>query len=445
METLGTYRLISRLGAGGMGEVWRAEDTRLLRPVAIKILNDKISGDPEWTARFLREARTIAQMNHPNIATIYAIEQDGERLFIAMELIDGDPLTVMFAKGPVEPHEAVRIFRQVAEALGEAHEKGVVHRDVKPDNIIMAKRLVKVLDFGIAKQMAGNSKESALTQGGMIIGTPFYMSPEQALGKPVDARSDLFSLGVVLYEALAGTRPFSGETMTETMMHIIMSEPIALGAIAPAVPRGLVAIVARCLQKQPDRRFGSAGELIAALDAINYRDLETHERVSPPSIGKYAITEQMSAAAPATSPTAPAVTPLSATPAAPVAAPPVKPVAGQRALVADDDPVARYLIGTVLAQNGVAFDEAANGADAVKCLKANQYSLIFLDLLMPRIDGWGVLDFMRRLKPDRMPRLFLITGQKNQSLSAADKDVVAGVIYKPLNPEEVGKIVKQVA
>ncbi|MEO6260556.1 MAG: serine/threonine-protein kinase, partial [Thermoanaerobaculia bacterium] len=181
METLGTYRLISRLGAGGMGEVWRAEDTRLLRPVAIKILNDKISGDPEWTARFLREARTIAQMNHPNIATIYAIEQDGDRLFIAMELIDGDPLTVMFAKGPVEPREAVRIFRQVAEALGEAHEKGVVHRDVKPDNIIMAKRLVKVLDFGIAKQMAGNSKESALTQGGMIIGTPFYMSPEQAL------------------------------------------------------------------------------------------------------------------------------------------------------------------------------------------------------------------------------------------------------------------------
>ena len=440
MENLGPYRLISRLGAGGMGEVWRAEDTRLLRPVAIKILNDKISGDPEWTARFLREARTIAQMNHPNIATIYAIEQDGERLFIAMELIDGDPLTVMFARGPVEPREAVRIFRQVAEALGEAHEKGVVHRDVKPDNIIMAKRLVKVLDFGIAKQMAGNSKESALTQGGMIIGTPFYMSPEQALGKPVDARSDIFSLGVVIYEALAGTRPFSGETMTETMMHIIMSEPIGLGAIAPSVPRGLVAVVARCLQKQPDRRFGSAGELIAALDAINYRDLETSEPVRPPSIGKHDITQPMSAASPAMVPS-----PAAASPSVPVASPPKQPVAGQRALVADDDPVARYLIGTVLSQNGVAFDEASNGADAVKCLKANQYSLIFLDLLMPRIDGWGVLDFVRRLKPDRMPRLFLITGQQNQSLSAADKDVVAGVIYKPLNPEEVGRIVKQLA
>lgn len=453
METLGTYRLISRLGAGGMGEVWKAEDTRLLRPVAIKILNDKISGDPEWTARFLREARTIAQMNHPNIATIYAIEQDGDRLFIAMELIDGDPLTVMFGRGPMDPRESVRIIRQVAEALSEAHEKGVVHRDVKPDNIIVARRLVKVLDFGIAKQMAGNSKESALTQGGMIIGTPFYMSPEQALGKPVDARSDLFSLGVVLYEALAGTRPFSGETMTETMMHIIMSEPVPLGTVARGAPRGLTAIVARCLQKQPDRRFGSAGELIAALDAINYRDIDTGEP-PPAPVNKNQITQPMGAANPTTAksvpdPAVPAVAApavaASAAPAAPVAAPPKNPVAGQRALVADDDPVTRYLIGTVLSQNGVAFDEAANGADAVKCLKANQYSLIFLDLLMPRIDGWGVLDFMRRLKPDRMPRLFLITGQKNQSLSAADKDVVAGVIYKPLNPEEVGKIIKQVA
>ena len=444
MENLGIYRLISRLGAGGMGEVWKAEDTRLLRPVAIKILNDKISGDPEWTARFLREARTIAQMNHPNIATIYAIEQDGDRLFIAMELIDGDPLTVMFNRGPMEPREAVRIIRQVAEALGEAHEKGVVHRDIKPDNIIVARRLVKVLDFGIAKQMAGNSKESALTQGGMIIGTPFYMSPEQALGKPVDARSDIFSLGVVIYEALAGTRPFSGETMTETMMHIIMSEPVMLGSVARGVPRGLTAIVARCLQKQPDRRFGSAGELIAALDAINYRDLDTGEP-PPASVNKNQVTQPMDAAHPATEKSVAASVPVVAAPVAPVAAPPKNPVPGQRALVADDDPVARYLIGTVLAQNGVAFDEAANGADAVKCLKANQYSLIFLDLLMPRIDGWGVLDFMRRLKPDRMPRLFLITGQKNQSLSAADKDVVAGVIYKPLNPEEVGKIVKQVA
>src|SRR2546423_12701811 len=138
-ETLGTYRLISPLGAGGMGEVWRAEDTRLLREVAIKILADHIANDPEWKARFLREARTIAQLNHPNIATIYGIEQQGEKVFIAMELIEGESLNSLMMRGLLEPREAVRIVRQVSEALDEAHGKGIVHRDIKPDNVIVSK------------------------------------------------------------------------------------------------------------------------------------------------------------------------------------------------------------------------------------------------------------------------------------------------------------------
>src|SRR5437899_7379706 len=137
-ELLGNYRLIDRLGSGGMGEVWRAEDTRLMRQVAIKILSERIAEDPEWKARFLREARTVAQMNHPNIATIYSIEQEGPTLFIAMELVEGESLSATLSRGKLEPREAVRIVRQVVEALGEAHEKGVVHRDVKPDNIIVA-------------------------------------------------------------------------------------------------------------------------------------------------------------------------------------------------------------------------------------------------------------------------------------------------------------------
>ena len=419
--TLGAYRLISPLGAGGMGEVWRAEDTRLQRQVAIKILSDHIANDPEWKARFLREARTIAQLNHPNIATIYAIEQEGEKFFIAMELIEGESLTNIFARGPMEPREAVRIIRQVAEALEEAHGKGIVHRDIKPDNVIVSRRNAKVLDFGIAKQIGGKKETAALTQGGMIVGTPYYMSPEQALGKPLDHRSDLFSLGVVLYEALAGHRPFSGETMTETMMHIIMTEPPAIGAVAPAVPRGLREIVARCLQKHPDRRFGGAGELIDAFDRINYKEFDLPP--APPAPEKAQVPTQ----------------PLA------VAAPTPSPVPGRRALVADDDPVTRYLIANILSANGFAFDEAANGADAVKCLKQHEYSIIFLDLLMPRIDGWGVLDYMRRMKADKLPRLFVITGVKDQSISAADRDVVAGVIYKPLNPDEVGKVVKQAA
>jgi len=392
--------------------------------VAIKILADHIAHDPEWKARFLREARTIAQLNHPNIATIFAIEQEGDKVFIVMELIEGESLNTMLARGPMEPREAVRIMRQVAEALEEAHGKGIVHRDIKPDNVIVARRNAKVLDFGIAKQIGGtNTRDTpALTQGGMIVGTPYYMSPEQALGKSLDQRSDIFSFGVVLYETLAGHRPFVGETMTETMMHIIMTEPPDIGAVAPRVPRGLREIVARCLQKHPDRRFGSAGELIEALDRIDYKDFEV------PALPRLEAKEKV------------ATQPLNVAPAT------AQPVPGRRALVADDDPVTRYLIANILSANGFAFDEAANGADAVKCLKQNEYSIIFLDLLMPRIDGWGVLDFMRsRMKSEKIPRLFVITGVKDQSISAADRDVVAGVIYKPLNPDEVGKVIKQAA
>ena len=250
-ELLGSYRLIDRLGAGGMGEVWRAEDTRLLRPVAIKILSERIANDPEWKARFLREARTIAQLNHPNIATIYSIEQEADKLFIAMELVEGESLAAVLARGALEPLETVRIFRQVAEALAEAHDKGIVHRDIKPDNILLGKRGVKVLDFGIAKQITATTDSPTLTQAGLIVGTPFYMSPEQALGRPVDARSDLFSVGVVLYEAIAGKRPFEGESVTESMMNIIMQEPLDLISLAPKAPAQLVEVVNRSLQEKP--------------------------------------------------------------------------------------------------------------------------------------------------------------------------------------------------
>ena len=420
-ENLGNYRLIDRLGAGGMGEVWRAEDTRLQRLVAIKILSERIANDPEWKARFLREARTIAQLNHPNIATIYSIEQEADKLFIAMELVEGESLATVLGRGALQPVDAVKIFKQVAEALAEAHDKGIVHRDIKPDNILVGKRAIKVLDFGIAKQITAEaSKSPTLTQAGLIVGTPFYMSPEQALGRPVDARSDLFSLGVVLYEALAGKRPFEGESVTETMMNIIMQEPIELTAVAPKVPPSLAEIVARSLQKKPERRYGSAGELVDALSKVDFK-APAPKPVTPKATGKAQV-------------------PTVAMPSAPQ--PTAAPIAGQRALIADDDPVTRYLIANILGQRRIAFDEAANGADAVKQLKAHEYTLVFLDLLMPRIDGWGVIDFLRRSKT-RAPRIFVITGVKDQTLSVADRELVAGLIYKPLNPEEVDRVVQQ--
>jgi serine/threonine protein kinase len=416
-ELLGSYRLIDRLGAGGMGEVWRAEDTRLLREVAIKILSERIANDPEWKARFLREARTIAQMNHPNIATIYSIEQEAEKLFIVMELVEGESLATVLAKGPLPPTEAVRIIRHVAEALAEAHEKGIVHRDVKPDNVIVGKRGTKVLDFGIAKQLVSTTESPTLTQAGLIVGTPFYMSPEQALGRPVDARSDLFSLGVVLYEALAGKRPFEGESVTETMMNIIMQEAPDLAVVAPSLPPSLSDVVNRALQKKPERRFGSAGEMVDALSRVDFK--------APPK-------------APAKP--AKADAPTMAMPSAPQ--PAMTPIPGQRALIADDDPVTRYLIANILSQRRIAFDEAANGADAVKSLKAHEYTIVFLDLLMPRVDGWGVIDFLRRSKT-KPPRIVIITGVKDQTLSVADRELVTGIIYKPLDPAEVDRLIRQ--
>ncbi|MDQ6799310.1 MAG: protein kinase [Acidobacteriota bacterium] len=420
-DTLGSYRLIDRLGSGGMGEVWRAEDTRLLREVAIKILSERIANDPEWKARFLREARTIAQMNHPNIATIYSIEQEADKLFIVMELVEGESLATLLAKGPLPPPEAVRIIRHVAEALAEAHEKGVVHRDVKPDNIIVGKRGTKVLDFGIAKQLVSTTDSPTLTQAGLIVGTPYYMSPEQALGRPVDARSDLFSLGVVLYEALAGRRPFEGESVTETMMNIIMQEAPDLAVAAPSLPPSLADIVNRALQKKPERRFGSAGEMVDALSRVDFKTT---------AVARPARVDVPTVAMPS------AVSP-------PAAAPPtVTPIPGQRALIADDDPVTRYLIANILGQRRIAFDEAANGADAVKSLKVHEYTIVFLDLLMPRVDGWGVIDFLRRAKT-KPPRIVIITGVKDQTLSVADRELVSGIIYKPLDPAEVDRLVKQ--
>jgi serine/threonine protein kinase len=271
-QHLGPYRLISRVGAGGMGEVWRAEDTRLGRTVAIKVLPPSVLADAEAIARLKREARTAAQLYHPSIATIHSIEQDGDHIFIVEEFVEGESLTRVIKSGGLSESEICRIGRAVADALAEAHAKGIVHRDIKPDNIIVNGNRVKVLDFGIAKQVgiagapSSETPTAFVTQQGMILGTIHYMSPEQALGKTIDGRTDVFSLGVVIYEMATGRRPFGGETITETMTQIIRDEPAEPVSVNPGISPTMNEIIQRCLRKNATERF-TAAELVTALDA----------------------------------------------------------------------------------------------------------------------------------------------------------------------------------
>jgi len=256
-----------------MGEVYRATDTRLGREVAIKVLPPTVACDAERLARFKQEARVLAALNHPNIATIFGVEDEA----LVMELIEGDTLSERIKRGAIPVEDSIRIALEVAAALEYAHQHGVIHRDLKPANVKAAER-VKVLDFGLAKmqEVASASEDATITsatQTGMILGTAAYMSPEQASGRPVDARSDIFSFGVLLYEMLSGQRAFSEETPISTIGAILHKEPKPLREIAPEVPAELDAVVARCLAKRPAERFQSMQEVREALKKAPARRL----------------------------------------------------------------------------------------------------------------------------------------------------------------------------
>ena len=260
-ERLGPYEILSPIGAGGMGEVYRARDPRLNRDVAIKV------SAAQFSERFEREAEAIAALNHPNICQIYDVGPS----YLVMEYIDGVPIVSAKDPRPLPPAEALRLGTQIAAALEAAHLKSIIHRDLKPANILVTKDgIVKLLDFGLAKQSADSAAAGdqtqtlGLTQAGTIIGTPAYMSPEQAEGRPADARSDLFSFGAVFYEMLAGRRPFSGNSAAATLGAIVHKEPDPLNA-----PPGLQAIVLKCLSKSPEGRFQSATDLRRALEGAS--------------------------------------------------------------------------------------------------------------------------------------------------------------------------------
>jgi serine/threonine protein kinase/Tfp pilus assembly protein PilF len=281
--SLVNYDVISQLGVGGMGEVYRAHDTRLGRDVAIKVLPHEVSSSAERLARFEREARIVASLNHPNIVTLYSIEEVAGIRFIAMELVEGRSLADIIEPGGMPITQVLDVGVAIAEALEAAHRKGVVHRDLKPANVMLtADHRVKVLDFGLAKLVssaAGSRVHDALTatsplsSPGEAFGTAPYMAPEQLLGDDVDARTDLFAFGIVMFEMLAGHRPFAGRNFFETANTIANAPAPSLAGIRHEVPRELQAIVERCLEKAPDARFQAAIEVANALRALR-RTLE---------------------------------------------------------------------------------------------------------------------------------------------------------------------------
>jgi len=325
---LGPYEIVTQIGEGGMGQVYRATDTKLKRQVAIKILPPSVAADADRLARFQREAEVLASLNHPNIAAIYGLEEgpagDGPAeaghhvRALVMELVEGDDLSQRIASGAIPIDEALPIAKQIADALEAAHEQGIVHRDLKPANVkVRADGTVKVLDFGLAKAMgpaeaghygpnvaqgfspAGLSHSPTLslhaTMAGVILGTASYMSPEQARGKPVDKRADIWAFGAVLFEMLTGRRAFPGEDITDTIVSVVSKEP-DWGALPTLTPAGLRRLLARCLKKDPKARMRDIGEARLQIEDLISGAPEDSAAAGPAEAGRHADPNPISVA-----------------------------------------------------------------------------------------------------------------------------------------------------
>src|SRR5215469_947495 len=278
---LGPYEVQSPLGAGGMGEVYQARDTRLDRSVAVKILPAHLSEKPEFAERFEREARTISSLNHPNICHLHDVGEQGGVRYLVMELLEGETLADRLRRGRLPLDQMLRYGAEIAEGLEVAHRRGVVHRDLKPGNVMLTKTGAKLMDFGLAKGMSAakpvsveltatmtSSYATPLTQQGTIVGTFQYMAPEQVEGKEADARSDIFSLGAVLYEMISGKRAFEGKTLVSVAAAILEKEPEPIRSVQTLTPPSLERVIKRCLAKDPDARWQSAADLASELKWI---------------------------------------------------------------------------------------------------------------------------------------------------------------------------------
>ncbi|MBX6330393.1 MAG: serine/threonine protein kinase, partial [Gemmatimonadaceae bacterium] len=296
------YDIDAEIGRGGMAIVYRATDLRLRRPVAVKVLPPELAFREDVRRRFLREAQTAAQLSHPNIVPIYTVDERDGLVYFVMALVEGETLAQRLARGPIPPEEAGRVLHDVADALAYAHAHGVIHRDIKPDNILLDRDSGRpmVTDFGIARAAEVDSR---LTVTGVAVGTPAYMSPEQALGdREVDGRSDIYSLGVVGYQMLAGELPFKASNTPSMMMKHIHEAPRPLAELRPGLPPQLVAAVERALAKRPEDRWGSAGEM---RDVVGGKVAWEH-RAAPASAS---ATSRRASAPPASAPPPPSAPP----------------------------------------------------------------------------------------------------------------------------------------
>ena len=282
--TISHYRITGKLGMGGMGVVYDGEDLRLSRPVALKFLPQELAGDPEATRRLRREAQTLAGLSHPNICTVFEVDEHDGSTFIAMERVDGQNLKLHMARRQLPTSEIVDIAVQVAQALEAAHAAGIVHRDIKPGNIVISLAgQVKVLDFGLARRfMMPDTGEMILggsTIPGRPMGTANYMAPERILQMPLDPRSDLFSVGVLIYEMATGRLPFGGASPSETVTNVLDKDPTPLCSLSPERPAQLERVVTRLLAKMPEERFQSAAELTSSLLTVRRDESSSLRRI----------------------------------------------------------------------------------------------------------------------------------------------------------------------
>jgi serine/threonine protein kinase len=293
-KILGHYEILSPLGVGGMGEVYRARDLKLARDVALKVLPEVFASNAERLARFQREARAVAALNHPNIVTIFSVEEFEGLHFMTMELVEGQALDRLIRPGGLPREQIVGICRSLAEALAAAHEKGIIHRDLKPANVMITRDgRVKVLDFGLAKEThhvdaSDVTRTAAHTQAGAVMGTPAYMSPEQVAGRPLDHRTDLFSLGIIVYEMATGQRPFQGQSSAELASAVLRDTPSLISEIRADLPSDMARVIRRCMEKDPRRRHQTAREVANELGEVGARppsdSTATHPEEATPSV-----------------------------------------------------------------------------------------------------------------------------------------------------------------